>query len=242
MTAAHVESPQPEAEIVAEPPEAGAPVRPVFYRSVHSPDVLAPDAFLPAERSGGLHVARLKAPLLVQSPTVTLASPLWEDDCDGEPGPPPHAHLAVPEAFAGFAGDVENAALAAALAHKDAWFKGRVDERTIVAAFKPMLKPATGHLKVALGAEGAEVFDPAGALLHPGALAVGDRVRCILRLDGIVFGRTEFGAMWTLVQAQARPAAPPPPPPPTCLLSAEDDDEPQPVRAGRPQPEAAEFL
>ena len=230
MTAAHLDTPRADED--PSPPVAEAPV---FYRHVDPANRLAPEAFLPA----GDRVALLAAPLLVQTPTVMLASPVWEDD----DAPPPHAHLALPPAFAAFAAEVEAAVLRAALANKQAWFRGPVDDRTVVAAFKQLCK-ASGHLKVALPGA-VEVFDPSGEPLRAADLGVGDHVRCILRLDGIVFGRTEFGAMWTLVQAQTRPPAPPPPPPPRCLLSPEDDEEPQPEHPGpaRPQPDAAaEFL
>ena len=229
MTAAHVENAAAQA---AEQPQPVAhdPTRPLFYRRVDTAAALAPEAFEPMDGA----TARLRAPLLVQSPTVVLASPTWDDgEC------PPHVHLAVRPPFAAFATEAEEAVLRAALANKDDWFRGRADDRTIVAAFKPLCK-ATGHLKVALPPE-VQVFDASGELLAAADLAVGDHVRCILRLDGITFGRTEFGAMWTLVQAQTRPPPPAPPSPPRCLLSAEDDEE-----EGGPKPEPAggaqEFL
>lgn len=190
---------------------------PAFYRHVQPSARLAPDAFASPD---GREV-RLETPLLVQTPALTLASPVW-DPAAGEA--PPHAHLALPPGFAAFAADVEAALLAAAVANKEAWFGREVADRTVLAAFKPRCKPG-GHLTVALPPAGAEVFDAAGDLLQPGDLGVGDEARCILRLDGVAFGRTEFEGSWTLVQAQARPAPPPPPPGPRCLLSPEDDDD-----------------
>lgn len=235
MTAAYVEDAQPpqtidqgdEAQTTTAAPAANdQPAndqpQPVFYRRAALEASLAPEAFAaPEPGSDGVREARLLRPLLVQSPTVALASPLWdpeEGDC------PPHAHLALPAAFAAFAAAAEEAAVRAALANKEAWFRAGIDDRTIVAAFKPLCK-ASGHLRVALPAgQGVDVFDPSGEPLDSCALRVGDHVRCILRLDGVTIGRSEFWATWTLVQAQTRPPAPAPPPPPRCMLSAEDDD------------------
>lgn len=198
---------------------------PVLYHRVTPSDRLAPDAF--EDRRGG--EVPLAEPLLVQSPVVMLASSV----ADGLP----HAHLALPPAFAAWARDVEAAVLQAALARREDWFEGpSADDRAVVAAFKQLCK-ASGHLKVALPSS-LEAFDAAGELLEPGSLGVGDEVRCILRLDAVAIGRTEFGAMWTLVQAQTRPA---PPPPPRCLLAPEDERSQQDASTTT-EPQQDEFL
>lgn len=202
---------------------------PTFYRRVDL-DVALAD-FGPPHKVGPSREAPLARPLLVQTPTVTLASPLWDASEDESP---PHTHLHLAPAFAEFAARVEAAVVQAALVHKDEWFGPGTHDRTVAAAFKPLCKPG-GHLKVALP-PGVGVFDPAGQQIAHEALAVGDAIRCILRLDAIILGRTEFGAMWTLVQVQARPPPPAPPSHPRCLLSAEDDDVPA---VDRPEPEVA---
>lgn len=197
MTAAHLES------------ASG----PVFYRRAE----VDLSEFLPLRKEGTTRVAELVRPLLIQTPTLTLASPLHDDDESG----PPHVHLALPPAFAQFATEVEGAALQAALDNKAEWF-GDIDDDTLVAAFRPLCKPS-GHLRVELP-DDAVVFDADGALVSRAQVTPGHAVRAILRLDRITFGRTEFEAAWTLVQAQARPPSPPQPGPPRCLISSEDDD------------------
>lgn len=209
MTAAHMQSQSDEEHD-----------RPVQFRRVDPRQALAADAFLPIAKEGGVYVARLGAPLTVQTPAMALATAVWDDE---EGGTLPHAHLAMPPAFAEFAAGVEAAALGACLANKGAWFRRPVDDQTVVAGFKHMCKPS-GHIKVGV-ADGLAAFDHAGEPVPPASLAEGTEVRCILRLDGLTFGRTEFGALWTLLQAQTRPPAPPAPQPPRCLISADEDDD-----------------
>lgn len=194
-------------------------MEPVFYRRADAEACLS--AFQPLRREGATRVAELVQPLVIQTPTVTLASPLHHGDEEATT----HAHLALPPAFGQFAAEVEAQVLQAALDHKAEWFSADVDDDTLVAAFRELYKPS-GHLKVQLDPD-MTVFDTEGGLLSPADVSPGHAIRCILRLDRITFGRTEFAAEWSLVQAQARPApAPAQPAPPRCLISAEDDDSP----------------
>lgn len=194
-------------------------MEPVFYRRADAEACLS--AFQPLRREGATRVAALVQPLLIQTPTVTLASPLQHGD---EQEVTTHAHLALPSAFGQFVAEVEALALQAALTHKAEWFSTDVDDDTLVAAFRELLKPS-GHLKVHLDPE-VSVFDPEGGLLARTDVHPGQAIRCILRLDQITFGRTEFAAEWSLHQAQVRPAPAPAQRAPRCLISAEDDDTP----------------
>ena len=191
-----------------QPAEPAAP-RPQYYRHVDLDDHLHPEAFGPLEKLGGLYAARLLSPLVVQTPPVTLASSLEDDDGN----PASHAYLLLPKAFAAFAREVEARVLEAAMANKGTWFRRRsVTEDALRGGFKEFCK-ATGHLKVKVPAD-ALVFDDQGDLAE-GPVEAGTTVRCLLQLDRVCFGRTEFGGMWSLVQAQT---APPPPPPPRCMI------------------------
>jgi hypothetical protein len=212
-----------ELEDPAPPPAAAAPEAPVYYRNADPTRRLAPQAFLPVEKAGGMYVARLAEPLLVQTPPLTLASPLGADD-DGYA--PSHAHLALPRAFEQFARGVEALVLEAALANKAEWFRRAIGDDVLRARFKEFCR--TRHLKVKL-APGFVAFDAAGQPVALDTLEAGGSLRCVLQLTRVCFGRTEFGAAWSLVQAQT---APPPPPPPRCLIDPsveqEDDDPPGP--------------
>lgn len=202
---ADVEPPLPAAAA----PAAAAPVL-QYYKHADLDACLAPQAFLPLEKVGGLYVASLATPLLVQTPPVTLASPL--DDEDGTPLP--HVHLALPRDACQFAQRVEDLVLEACLANKEAWFRRPLEDATLRASFKPFFKAGERALKVKVPRD-ALVFDDAGTLLCHGDVAVGSTVRCLLELSRVCFGRTEFGAMWSLRQAQRAPA---PPPPPRCMI------------------------
>lgn len=176
--------------------------RPKFYQRVDLDAELSPDAFLPVEKTGGMYAARLATPLLVQTPPVTLASPQLVD-----------GHLVLPAPVAAFARDVEARVLSACLANKEQWFRRPMTDDALKASFKEFSKP-TGHLKIKVPRD-VLVFDADGGCLDPASVSQGDSVRCLLQLSKVCFGRTEFGAMWTLLQAKTVPA---PPPPPKCMI------------------------
>jgi hypothetical protein len=127
-----------------------------------------------------------------------------------------------------------------------------MEDGSLRASFKQFCKPAAGALACGGGAlkikvpRDALVFDAEGGVVDRGALAPGAAVRAILELSRVCFGRTEFGAMWSLVQAQTAPA---PPPPPRCLIAAAQDDDEDAVdhpsrhrAAAAPDTEVHEFL
>lgn len=207
---------EPPQDPPAAAPPAPAPAAPVYYKHADLDTCLAPSAFLALEKVGGLYVARLATPLLVQTPPVTLASPL--DDEDGTPLP--HVHVTLPRDAQAFAQRVEDLVLGACLANKETWFRRALEDATLRASFKPFFKAGEGTLKVKVPRD-ALVFDDAGTLLCHGDVAVGTSVRCLLELSCVCFGRTEFGAMWSLRQAQRAPA---PPPPPRCMIDPAAED------------------
>lgn len=228
------------------PTATPAPAAPVFYKRADPARLADPAAYLPPKRVGSVYVAALAQPLLIQTPPVIVTSPLTET----------HAHLRVESPdLIDFLRAAEHAVLQAAMASKDSWFGGRVtDDDALRASFREFCKPE-GAVQVRVD-PGAAVFDHQGALLAepadwPGA-AGRAKARCILELRGVRFGRTEFGAAWTIVQAQALPPPPPPPAPPAppaCLIcpaledAAEDDSAGQPAAAEAAEPgggEAAE--
>lgn len=206
-----------------------------FYKHVDVSAALAPDAFLPMEKVGTMYVARLARPLLVQTPVLSLASPLEEDE---DEQPVVHAHLALPPAFAAFVAGAEAAVLEACLANKQVWFKRRLSDESLRARFKEFYKASSGHLKVRVPRD-MLVFDAEGRLVPRGSVEAGGSLRCILQLAKVCFGRTEFGAMWSVVQAQTAPA---PPPPPKCLIDPSVERVEDNTRHPDPDDDVHEFL
>lgn len=205
----HTEDTQHHEEAFDAPAGPETPV-PTFYKHVDLAAQLDPAAFLPVEKHGAAYAAPLASPLLVQTPPLTLASDLVEQD--GSPAG--HAYVLLPRPFARFAQETEERVADACVANKADWFRRRpVTDDALRAGFKEFCK-ASGHLKIKVPVD-ALVFDEEGGLLDRGAVGVGASVRALLQLDRVCFGRTEFGAMWSLVQAQV---APPAPPPPRCMI------------------------
>lgn len=206
-------------------PQSSEPQYPLYYARVDVAGRLGPGAFEALQKAGGIYAAHLATPLLVQTPPLHIVSPL--DDVDGEPLP--NAHLKVPPRFAEFAQRVEDAVLAASLANKEAWFRRPLGDDALRASLKRFASVDT--LKVRVPRD-LLVFDAQGTLVPRDAVstAADVSVRCLLELSRVCFGRTEFGAMWTLAQVQILPPPPPPPSPPRCLIDAtavsdESDDE-----------------
>lgn len=201
--------PQPEAPAAAGP-------EPVYYKHLDVGAALS--GFAPPAKNGSVYEVPLLAPVWVQTPPLTLVSPL--EDEDG--APLAAAHVALSPSFAKFCKDAEARILAACIANKATWFKRKVDDESLRAGFKEFCKGRSLKIRVP---RDALFFDGEGALVPRQDVGEGCSVRCLLELSKICFGRTEFGCMWTLLQAQT---APPPPPPPRCMIdpAAEGCEEP----------------
>lgn len=169
-------------------------------------------AFDPVEREGKLYVVKLRPKIVVVTPPMTLASSLV--DADGEPLP--FASLAPPAQLAAFLRRVEAAALDACIANKAEWFRKDLDDDALRAGFKSFLR-ANGTFKVKVPDEVA-AFDASKKPVAPGDVAAGAQVRGILELAKLSFGKTEFGAMWKLVQLREMSV-------PECLIDDTGDDD-----------------
>lgn len=178
---------------------------PVYFSKVDVREALS--SFQDIVKVGGVYVVGLQAPLLVQTPGLTLMSPFEDEDGSSLP----FVHLKLPQSFEAFAQQVENAILEACVANKETWIRRKMDDDALRASFKALCKG--GSLKVKVPRD-MLVFDHEGKLLSRGDVAPGTELRCLLGLDRICFGRTEFGGMWGIMQAQTKP----PPPLPTCKI------------------------
>lgn len=203
---------------------------PTYFKNVDIDSAL--NAFSSIEKCGTVYIAKLEAPLLVQTPPLTLATHL-EDD---EGSPLTHAHLVLPPAFAEFAHAVEAKVLDSCLANKASWFRRPMDDDSLRAGFKAFCRDK--NLKIKLPRD-VLFFDANGHLLSRTDIPQGSTIRCILELSRISFGRTEFGSVWSLLQAQT---APPPLPPPKCLIDPGVEGADTVRLEGRPEDEAPDFF
>ena len=182
-------------------PASSASPSPRLYKQVN----LAELNFAPLEKEGKSYVVRLDPPLVLQTPALALATPL----CDGsDDEPSPFAYVQPTGGFAEFLKAAEDALLRKCLENKQEWLRKDVDDETLQASFKSLFRPAGFRLKVS---QDVEVF---GADRKPAALVdfqAGTMVKCILILRQLTFGKTEFGGIWRLSQAQAVPQ-------PVCLI------------------------
>jgi hypothetical protein len=167
--------------------------------------------FGPLGKDGALYSVPFQAPLFVKTPPLQVTTPLT---IDGDRLS--HAILQVPADLASFFVDVEKALLDACIEHKQEWFRGALDDGEVVAGFRSFI-PSPDSLKVRID-EDVSVFDQAKAPVPVEDVGAGTRARAVLRLEKITFGRTEFGALWTLAQLRKEGV-------PACLLDSDDEDD-----------------
>jgi hypothetical protein len=163
-------------------------------------------------RDGQVYVSAREAPLLVHCPPVRLASSLTAGDDDTQDFVLLKPKAALLDTFK----VVEAQAIALAIANKATWFREDISEDTIAASFKSFVDGEAGTVRVRVS-EALAVYD-AGKALVSSPPPKGTRVRAVLELARITFGKTQFGLVWTLKQLKLAdiPAA--------CLFDDEDED------------------
>lgn len=164
----------------------------------------------PSTKEHRVYVAPLDPPLTVQTPPVTLASSL-----DPEHGAT-FALLATSGAFLDFVRATEAAVLDRVVEKRAELLRKEVDPDALKTNFKSFVDDS-GVLRVKV-ADDLAVFDAAGQVVGHEELPDGSRVRCVLELSRVCFGRAEFGAVWRVKQVQRVAGGP-------CLITAEPDGD-----------------
>lgn len=188
-------------------PPAGRPFKSVVVHA-DSQDF----QFRPMEREGKSYVVKLVNPLSIQTPVITLATPLTGPD--GQLAP---FTRAVPSpTLAAFLRSVEDLMLEACLANKATWLRKEVQDDALRSSFKSMFKDGTFKLKLS---PDFAVFDAEGSPLEADEVPEGAQLKAIVVLKQLVFGKTEFGAVWRITQGRLVPQ-------PKCLIAEEDAEDP----------------
>lgn len=181
-----------------------------YYLSV---DLTALDVG-PSAKEHKVYVAPLDPPLAVQTPPVTLASSLE----DGQT----FALLETSGAFLAFVRAAEAAVLDRVVEKRAELLRRDVDPDSLRANFKSFVTDA-GVLRVKV-ADDLAVYDASQQVVGREEAAEGARVRCVLELARVCFGRAEFGAVWRLTQVQRVAASP-------CLITPEPEQPDDPAEA-----------
>jgi hypothetical protein len=144
-------------------------------------------------RHESVYVAHLDPALTVSTPAVTLLTSLAPTGEDL----PTFALLKVgASALASFK-TVEDAALAACFRNKASWFREDLADETLRSSFKTFVDEDAKTIKVRV-AEGVTAFGVERAPLElPGE---GVKVKAVLELSRLTFGKTECGVVWKLRQ------------------------------------------
>ena len=148
-------------------------------------------------RNESVYVALLNPPLTVATPTSTLLTSL-------APGPddenlPAFALLKVNAASLATLKAVEAAALEACFKNKATWLREDLDDDTLRASFKSFVDEESKTLKVRVS-EGVAAFDSDRVQLP--LPAEGAKVKAVLELSRLTFGKTECGLIWRLRQVK----------------------------------------
>lgn len=175
---------------------------PRLYKQVNLADL----TFAPLEKEGRSYVVRLDPPLVLQTPALVLATPLAEGASPDEASP--FVYVQPAGGFAEFLKTAEDTLLRKCLENKKEWLRKDIEDDVLEASFKSLFRPAGFRLKVS---QDVEVFDASRNPTTPAAFQAGTSAKCILVLKQLTFGKTEFGGIWRLIQAQAVPQ-------PTCLI------------------------
>jgi hypothetical protein len=118
------------------------------------------------------------------------------------------AVLKVPGKFANFVRKLEGSVLEATKSHRSEWFKEDIDDDTIEEGFKSFLDGDVLRVKVD---EDLASFDEHENLID-NDLEAPSGLRCILEASEISFGKSEFGVVFSMSQAQVAK-------PPKCKIS-----------------------
>ena len=208
-----------EPEPVAQEPEQEPPAEPraAYFRDVD----LSALRFSPVAKEGRVYAARLRPPLLVQTPPVELASALAPAPGDDDDAPLEPLALRPSGQLLRFLRRAEEAVVDASLRHKNEWFKKKdIPDEALRGMFKSFFGEDGRTLRVGAPAAAAAgeddacfVFAEDGVtpLATAGERAGVRRARVLLELDRVVFGRSKFGAQWRAVQLRAAPD-------PRCLI------------------------
>lgn len=138
-------------------------------------------------RDGGVYVSTRDVPLIIQTPTLTLASEM-DEDAD-------FATLKVSPSTLKFFQDVDAALVDLALAKKSSWFREGIAEDLVRSSLKSFVEETTVRVRVG---DGVKAFD---SLKNEVPLPqAGTRVKAVLELGRITFSKTQYGVVWTLKQ------------------------------------------
>ena len=144
-------------------------------------------------KSSKTFVAPIEPVIRIQTPQVSVISSL----VDEHGAALPCAHIKLPAPFLAKMQDVETRVLNHCIAHKSDWLKRDVEDEFVRHSFKSFVKDSA--LKVLI---------PEECLFFDFERKECDRenmtnARAILELNRVIFGKTEFGAMWRVVQLQS---------------------------------------
>ncbi|KAI3432506.1 hypothetical protein D9Q98_004055 [Chlorella vulgaris] len=160
----------------------------------------------PAHKEGKVYVSAVEPAVSVQTPSMELKSTL-------DAGV---ALFGVSDDFARFLQQAEQRIIEDVLERKEEVLRKPLTDEFLQQKFKHFLV-STEDAPVVLKArvsDGLAVFDASGTVICAEEVAPGTRVRGVLDLVRVCFGKSEWGAMWRLSQVQALPTA-------VCLLTEE---------------------
>jgi hypothetical protein len=145
----------------------------------------SPMGFSELTKENGMYTVKFR-PIHVQTPVVVL-----------EEHQRKFAILRLPQKFCDFVENVEKSIGEAAKENREKWFKAPLDDDDIAQGLKTFLDGNSLKVKVD---EDFALFDKTETCIDD--ITTPMKVRCILKASEICFGKSEFGTIFTLKQAQ----------------------------------------
>lgn len=166
--------------------------------------------FEDVKREGSMYTARIKHKLSIQSPVVLCKERITNSN--GETLP--YMYITPDATLDTWLQQFEAYILDQAVQHKDAWFRKNTSDSDVQQTYKSYFRDNTFRLRMT---DDVEIFDTTRTILNPGDLQPGTKVKLIMDLGRVSFGRTEWGCVWRVSQIMVQNTR-------GCLFTDEGDE------------------
>ena len=149
--------------------------------------------FEDVHREGNMYTSRLKNKLTIQSPVVVCKEKITNSSDEVLP----YLYITPDPALQQWLTAFDEYIVSQAHEHRETWFRKHTTDSDIQQTFKPYLRDGVFRLRMT---EDVEIFDTSRTLVNPADLKAGTKVKVIMELGRISFGRTEWGCVWRASQ------------------------------------------
>lgn len=167
--------------------------------------------FEDVHREGSMYTARFKNKISIQSPVVVCKETIT--NASGEILP--YVYITPDAALEKWVLAFDDYILDQADKNKEKWFRKSTSASDIQQTYKSYLRDKTFRLRLT---DDVEIFDSSRNLVNPADLKAGTKVKLIMDLGRVSFGRNEWGCVWRASQVMVQNTR-------GCLFTEDTDDD-----------------